>query len=58
MTRRVEHGTYPERFTGIIEGGVASRNVGEYFVAPQVASKKRRLAQLDEATAESFERPA
>jgi hypothetical protein len=57
MARRVEYDTYVERFTGIIEGGVASRNIGEYFIALQVAFKKRRLAQLVEETADFFERP-
>ena len=57
MDRRVGHHTHVESFTGIIEGSVASRNIGEYFIALQVAFKKRRLAQLVEATADFFERP-
>jgi hypothetical protein len=57
MAHRVEHDTHVESFTSIIEVGVASRDFGEYFIAPQIASKKRRLAQLVEAIADFFERP-
>lgn len=39
---------------GIIEVGVASQDIGEYFIVPQVASNIRGLAQLDEATAASL----
>ena len=58
MARRVEHDTYAEHLTGVVEGGVASRDTGEYFIATQVAFEERTLAQLAEATMDSFERPA
>ena len=57
MARQVEHDTYAEHLTGVVEGGVASRDAGERFAAPQVAFKKRTLAQLAEAIIDSFERP-
>jgi hypothetical protein len=57
MARRVEHDTHVESLTGIIEGGVTSRDIREYFIALQIAFKKRRLAQLVEATANFFKRP-
>jgi hypothetical protein len=57
MARRVEHDTYVERFTSIIKGGITSRDIREYFIALQIAFKKRRLAQLVEAIADFFERP-
>jgi hypothetical protein len=57
MARRVEHDTHVESLTGIIEGGVASRDIRQYFIALQIPFKKRRLAQLFETTADFFERP-
>ena len=57
MARRVEHDTYVERFMSIIEGGVTGRDIREYFIAVQIAFKKRRLAQLVETIADFFERP-
>ena len=52
MALQVEHGTYAENVTGIIEGSVASRDIGEYFIALQVAIKK-----LVEENADFFGRP-
>jgi hypothetical protein len=57
MAHRVEHDTHVESFTGIIEGSVAIRDIGKYFIALQVALQKRRLTQLVEAIADFFERP-
>ena len=57
MARRVEHDTHVKTFTGISDGGVASQDIGDYFIALQVAFKKRRLAQLGEAIADFFEHP-
>jgi hypothetical protein len=57
MARQLEHDTHIESLTGIIEGGVASRDIREDFIALQIAFKKRRLAQLVETTADFFERP-
>ena len=57
MAHRVEHDTHVESFTSIIERGIASTDIGEYFVALQIAFKKRRLAQLVEAIVDFFERP-
>lgn len=58
MAHPVGHDTYAERLTGIVEGDVAIRNVGEYFIASQVAFKEGTLAQFVEATVNFFKRPA
>jgi hypothetical protein len=34
MTSRVEDDTYAERLSGVVEGGVAGRDTGVYFIAP------------------------
>lgn len=44
MDHRIKRDTYAESLTGIIEGGVAIRDIGEYFIASQVAFKERTLA--------------
>ena len=56
MTHPVGHDTYVERLTGIVEGDVAIRDVGEYFIAPQVAFKEGTLAQFVKATVNFFKR--
>jgi hypothetical protein len=57
MACRVEHDAHVESFTSIIEVGVASRDFGEYFITLQITIKKRRPAQLVEATVDFFKRP-
>jgi hypothetical protein len=57
MARRVGHDTHVERLTGVVECGVAIRDIGEYFIASQVAFKERKLAQFVKATVDFFERP-
>jgi hypothetical protein len=55
--RQVEDDTYAEHPEGVVEGGVARRNTGEDFIAPQVAFKERTLAQLVEEMVDFSERP-
>ena len=57
MTSREEDDTYAERLTGVVKGGVASRDTGEYFIAPEISFKERALTQLVEATVDFVERP-
>jgi hypothetical protein len=54
---RVQGDTYAEHPKGIVEGNVAFRDTGEDFIAPQVAFKKRTMAQLFEEIANFSERP-
>ena len=52
----MEDHTYVEHPERVRERGVACRDAGEYFVAPQVAFKERLFAQLVEENVDFFKR--
>lgn len=52
----MEDDTYVEHLEGVLKSGVACRDAGEYFVAPQVAFKERSFSQLIEEMVDFLER--
>ena len=53
----MEDDTYVEQIEGVFQSGVACRNTGENFVAPEKAFKERAFADLVEEAVDLFERP-